>query len=455
MKNISINQFIKKSTFSLRWSLSLVLASFVTIIFGVISLHKDITLKTKSLEGLSSHLTYLIDVNDRTEVLRILTSLGKDQSENFSLIVDGHVYATSHDVTLIDTLFIPKEKIFRWDNYFITKNSLTINVPFTNGERNKKAGEITLEIPLKKIFAESIIMLLLIFSLSFIILYVLSYRFEMLLHEALSPLQSIENDIRNLHNNNHVSQKLRFNELEMIRSTLEETKLKLNELNEKYANQKAKEINSEVYRRLVHDLQNPITALKTLISLFCEEDTDNEIRHEALKALPSITDEILLQITAAKKNFEFDVDSFKNIDLRDCIHDALLQIKANSVDAHEKIKYIPPKNPVFSPCNPIYLKRALINLIENATEACHEITEIRLAQNQYHTSIFVGDDGSGIDELKLEKIIAGQATSKNGNRQALGLSSVNHIIKSHSGQLLYQKSKYGGAEFEVRLGDLC
>jgi signal transduction histidine kinase len=57
-----------------------------------------------------------------------------------------------------------------------------------------------------------------------------------------------------------------------------------------------------------------------------------------------------------------------------------------------------------------------------------------------------------MDETKVPVYLQGRGQSGKANRQAFGLSSTNHIVRSHGGKLIYRKSDLGGSSFEIRLG---
>ena len=73
-------------------------------------------------------------------------------------------------------------------------------------------------------------------------------------------------------------------------------------------------------------------------------------------------------------------------------------------------------------------------------------------KNNNQASIRVCDDGVGMDENKVSVYLQGRGQSGKANRQAFGLSSTNHIVRSHGGKLIYKRSDLGGASFEIRLG---
>jgi len=451
---ISLYEFLKKSMLAFRWKLSLGISILITIIAGFYTLNQQITSEQKSLTGISPHLAYLVEISDRTELLRLLDSVTLNGTTKIKIVTSGYVFANSYDLSLIDMADNKASSFLSALGSFFSIEGISISSPLL-GKDKTILGETIVIIPYSLIATELVFVLITSFAVSMFLLYLLSLKTEEYIKKALHPLGLLEDEIVNFHNPNHESKKLEFIELENIRKVITETKENLIEMNEKLANQKAKEINAEIYRRLIHDLQNPITALQTMVTLICEKDTESDIVKEATDVLPKITEEILNQILHAKKNFEFDIKTLAVRDIRLCLSEVLAQVKLANPGNFHKIKYITPKDPIYVPCDSFNLKRAIINIVENGFEACRETLEIRLAQSSLHTSIYIADDGNGLSEDNVEEILSGKAISNKGNREALGISSVKHILETHKGKLVYQKSKYGGAEFELRVGELC
>jgi K+-sensing histidine kinase KdpD len=290
------------------------------------------------------------------------------------------------------------------------------------------------------------------FILTFSVLQFQTHIFKRQTERVLVSLKILERQIQKFGDTEELREEIDFRELEDIRLELSRTKSNLSETRGLLASQRAKEINAEVYKRLIHDLQNPISAMNTMITLISESDTPDDIKHEALDTLPKLTQEILSQIIATKKNFEYDASQFVNTDLRLCINESLIQIKLSHPEKFKKISFIDPSHSILIPCDPPSLKRAIINVIENGLDFSREKLEIRLSESKDGASIFIADDGPGLQKEKLEEIIRGLSKSGKGDRPALGLSSVSHILRKHNGRLSCQGSHLGGAEFELSLG---
>jgi len=102
--------------------------------------------------------------------------------------------------------------------------------------------------------------------------------------------------------------------------------------------------------------------------------------------------------------------------------------------------------------DPDLLQRAIINLLENGIDAAASKVRIALQRTRDGASITVSDDGPGMDESQVSLHLQGRGQSSKADRQAFGLSSANHIVRSHGGRIIYRQGELGGASFEIRLG---
>ena len=77
--------------------------------------------------------------------------------------------------------------------------------------------------------------------------------------------------------------------------------------------------------------------------------------------------------------------------------------------------------------------------------------DLSLEQVGTQALIRVSDDGDGMDEGAVSLFLQGRGRSCKADRDAIGLSSANHIVRTHGGKIVYRKSPLGGAAFEIRL----
>jgi len=102
--------------------------------------------------------------------------------------------------------------------------------------------------------------------------------------------------------------------------------------------------------------------------------------------------------------------------------------------------------------DPEQIKRALINLIDNALEACGASGEIvvRLENRGLGITIEVADTGRGVPTRDREKLFLPDFTTK-GRGTGLGLAIVSRIVADHNGTIRVEDNRPRGARFIIEL----
>ncbi len=109
------------------------------------------------------------------------------------------------------------------------------------------------------------------------------------------------------------------------------------------------------------------------------------------------------------------------------------------------------------PCqaDPHLVGQVLLNLITNAAEAMKNMDEVKRmgvasSMEGNHVIIKVYDSGPGVPWHLRKKVFDPFYTTKNGSA-GIGLSISHRIITDHGGALSVSTSKWGGAEFKVKI----
>ena len=102
--------------------------------------------------------------------------------------------------------------------------------------------------------------------------------------------------------------------------------------------------------------------------------------------------------------------------------------------------------------DPDQMKRVLVNLIDNALEACGEKGEIlvRLSDREGCCTIEVADTGRGVSARDRDKLFLPDFTTK-GRGTGLGLAIVYRIIADHRGTIRVEDNRPRGARFIIEL----
>jgi two-component system, NtrC family, nitrogen regulation sensor histidine kinase NtrY len=102
--------------------------------------------------------------------------------------------------------------------------------------------------------------------------------------------------------------------------------------------------------------------------------------------------------------------------------------------------------------DPEQIRRALINLIDNAIEACGVSGEIvvGLSEGARGVQLEVTDTGRGVEARDREKLFLPDFTTK-GRGTGLGLAIVSRIVADHNGTIRVEDNRPRGARFIIEL----
>jgi two-component system nitrogen regulation sensor histidine kinase NtrY len=108
-------------------------------------------------------------------------------------------------------------------------------------------------------------------------------------------------------------------------------------------------------------------------------------------------------------------------------------------------------NPVVR-VDPDQIKRALVNLIDNALEACGEQGSIGvlLSEREGVVTLEVADTGRGVPPRDRDKLFLPDFTTK-GRGTGLGLAIVSRIVADHNGTIRVEDNRPRGARFIIEL----
>ncbi|MCQ4936687.1 HAMP domain-containing sensor histidine kinase [Anaerotignum propionicum] len=192
---------------------------------------------------------------------------------------------------------------------------------------------------------------------------------------------------------------------------------------------------------LAHDIKTPLTVIKGNAELLAESDSSKEDK-EMISFIQSSSDTIekyleLLMNVVNNRSIHID----KNIiSLTDFLHDvstesvALCKTKRLAFMLNNTVK-----------CDTIYadgalLKRAIINIIDNAVRYSQTNSEIDLtvSENGAYIMFYIADKGRGFSEESLKKATQEfftEDTSRTNQHYGLGLSFAKAVAEIHQGTL--------------------
>ena len=214
----------------------------------------------------------------------------------------------------------------------------------------------------------------------------------------------------------------------------------------------------EVARRIAHEVKNPLTPIQ-LSAQRLKKRYGKRLGQSDGKVFEECTNMIIGQVEELKRLVN-EFSSYARMPSSNPEPNDLNQIVEESVslfkDSHKKVSILfqeSPDLPLLS-LDREQIKRAMINLIDNALDAVEGSGEIRIGLSYdpeaERARIEVSDDGNGIPpEHKMHLFEPYFSTKPHGT--GLGLSIVNTIINEHHGSIRVQDNQPKGSRFIIEL----
>jgi signal transduction histidine kinase len=193
-----------------------------------------------------------------------------------------------------------------------------------------------------------------------------------------------------------------------------------------------------------HDLRTPLTRLR----LFAEFVSDQQQRALVLNDIEEMEQMLRASLTFASD--EAHREPHSRVDIA-----ALLISLCDTVsDAGGDVSYEGPDHAEL-PCQPVAIRRALSNLIDNACKYGEE-ARVRLSEHAERIEITIADRGPGIPADQVEQAFAPfRRLEGSRNRESggvgLGLAIARDVIHGHGGSITLEANQPAGLLVRVRL----
>ncbi|MFA7515050.1 MAG: HAMP domain-containing sensor histidine kinase [Bacilli bacterium] len=214
--------------------------------------------------------------------------------------------------------------------------------------------------------------------------------------------------------------------------------------------EKEKQLKDSLFK-ITHEIKNPIAVCKGYLDMFDVND-----KRQVEKYIPIIHQEIdrtLMLLTDfldfTKIKIEKDILDIHLL-MDDVCASALSLFKTRRIRTSIKI----PNQDLYFLGDYNRLKQVFINIIKNAIEAIpnnkHGVLKISVEHDDKWISIFIKDNGNGIDQEILSRIDeAFYTTKKKGT--GLGLFLAKEIIGAHGGLILFESKINVGTTVIIKL----
>ena len=198
---------------------------------------------------------------------------------------------------------------------------------------------------------------------------------------------------------------------------------------------------SEMLSGISHDLRTPLTRIKLQLAVIKDKDLSRKISEDVDEMEKMLNEYLQFTSTGAK-------DKTETFDLSELLNEIIVRYDNIKIETtiKKKIYFNGRKN---------LITRCINNLIDNAIKYAKKIL-INLEKKNSTIIISIDDDGPGVDKSEFQNIIKpfykiDKSRSDSKSSVGLGLSISSDIIKSHGGDIKFDKSKLGGLKVIISL----
>lgn len=213
----------------------------------------------------------------------------------------------------------------------------------------------------------------------------------------------------------------------------------------------------EVAQRVAHEIKNPLTPIQLSAERIIKNLRGKEKKYETItEGAKTIVEEAntIKSLVDEFSNFA----RMPNIQLQSSdLHEILEQTVTLFKGIFTKVVFdvsLSPDVPSSVQIDPEQMKRAFINLLDNAVEAMDKKGEIKIKTSfdkaNQRVRIEISDSGPGIPIKEKDKLFLPHfSTKKKGT--GLGLAIVNQVISEHGGTIEAENLRPHGARFVIQI----
>ncbi len=202
----------------------------------------------------------------------------------------------------------------------------------------------------------------------------------------------------------------------------------------------------EVARRVAHEMKNPLTPIRLAVVQMRRGASPEQ--HEMLEVIGTESARLEAMAREFAQLGRLPDGVAAPVDLRELLDELLRSVLPEGIvpqldgDTEDVVieGYYDP------------LRRAFMNLLRNASEACGATgsVTVSITAAANHVAILIADTGPGIPPAMRDEIFLPYVTHK-GDGTGLGLAIVRQTIEQHGGTIAVGDADGGGACFTIRL----
>lgn len=209
---------------------------------------------------------------------------------------------------------------------------------------------------------------------------------------------------------------------------------------------------------IAHEIRNPLTAVNMYLDVLkttFDRQTKMERRKETVDKLQTASNKIESVI---RRVMDFSKPSEPKFVLKDINQPIEEAIKLSSVTLRKSgvmIDISLAEELPLCKIDPNLIEEIVLNLLNNAAEAMKNMErdkkiEVSSSREEKFVLVRIADSGPGVPlELRSKVFEPFYTTKKEGT--GIGLSLVDRIVRDHGGSIAVEESKWGGAEFQIKI----
>jgi len=217
-------------------------------------------------------------------------------------------------------------------------------------------------------------------------------------------------------------------------------------------------IADEFLANVSHEIMTPLTAIKGFVETLCDEgleDKDQAIKflvivRDQVKRLEDTLNGVLLLTRLKAKRQEIELSE---CNIRQLINEIVVLYEEVAQRKGIRLEVVGAEEVSFR-VNPVLLRQAILNLIDNAIKFSPENSRVDIGYDCLEgLRIWVKDEGPGIDKSEKEKIFdrfyKGQSSKSMPKGAGLGLAIVKAVAEAHGGKVKVEDNLERGSLFAI------
>lgn len=203
----------------------------------------------------------------------------------------------------------------------------------------------------------------------------------------------------------------------------------------------------ELAAGLAHEIRNPLGAIDGAVSILSEQNEPSKW----LQLIQEETQRLNRLVTQFLDLSQTHSDTSEKMDLSEVVHSTLKNLRP-SLPKDIQLEVVGFESECWIQAVPDHVRQVLINLIQNAIEACAISSSAQpILVGKLNDGFYVRDHGPGMSDETQKKAFEPFFTTS-GNGTGLGLSICERLVKQSHGSIEIMSKLGQGTEVRVRYG---